>query len=149
VTASDLSLLFDLFIVNQRVRRALAITMADSPLDPVEYAIYSLIMEEGPDTPTGFAQRAGMPTTTFLDHLHDMDGRGHIVKAPNPSDGRSYLVELSAAGLAAQSAANPYFDSTIRRILAALPIEEGTARTALAALAHAADTALDEIEPKN
>ena len=149
MTASDLSLLFDLFTVNQRVRRALAITMADSPLDPVEYAIYSLVMEEGPDTPTAFAQRVGMPTTTFLDYLRDMDDRGHVVKTPNPADGRSYLVALSRSGLAAQAAANPYFDSTMKRILAALPVEEADARSALAALADAADAALEEIEPEN
>lgn len=149
MTASDLSLLFDLFTVNQRVRRALAITMADSPLDPVEYAIYSLVMEESPDTPTAFAQRVGMPTTTFLDYLRDMDDRGHVVKTPNPADGRSYLVALSRSGLAAQAAANPYFDSTMKRILAALPVEEADARSALAALADAADAALEEIEPEN
>lgn len=149
MTASDLSLLFDLLTVNQRVRRALAITMADSPLDPVEYAIYSLVIEEGPDTPTAFAQRVGMPTTTFLDYLRDMEGRGHVVKTPNPSDGRSYLVALSTEGIAAQAAANPYFDSTMKRILASLPIDESAARRALTALAAAADAALEEIEPQN
>jgi DNA-binding MarR family transcriptional regulator len=149
VTGESLSLLFDLFTLNQRTRRALEITMAESPLPPTEYAIYSYILDSGASSPTALASGLGIPVTTLLDHLRDIHGRGHITKRPNPEDGRSYLVELSAAGVSAHARSRSFFDATMQRILDALSIPEPEARRSLRALGAAVDEALTEIEGRN
>jgi DNA-binding MarR family transcriptional regulator len=73
----NISLLFDLFVLNQRVRRLLALALADVELRADQYAVYSLLFEQGPLTATEMARRMGMPLTTVLDYLKSMDRRKH------------------------------------------------------------------------
>jgi DNA-binding MarR family transcriptional regulator len=121
----DTSLLFDVFALNQAVGRLLAETMRDGPLTPVEYALYSAIFELEAASPTQLAARLGMRLTTFVDRLREIERRGHARRLPHPSDGRSYRVILTAAGLDAHRAANARFE----RAHAALDAELGTRTT--------------------
>src|SRR5262245_7030253 len=68
---------------------------------PDEYAVYSLLFEAGPLTPTEMATRMGMPLSTVLDYRAAMVRRRHVVRRRHPRDGRSYRLSLSKSGLAA------------------------------------------------
>lgn len=142
---SDLSLLFELFVVSQRMGALLREVMVDSPLTPIEYAMYSLVFDLGAATPTEMATRLGMPVTTVLDHLREMEGRGHILRAANPSDGRSYMVTLAPEGLSVHREAGEHFDEGMNRVLEHLDMPERDVRKALDSLAAATDDALAEL----
>ena len=96
----EISLLFDLFVVNQRVRRLLSATLTDVSLRADEYAVYSLLLEQAPLTATEMARRMGMPLTTLLDYLRVMEERRHLRRERHPRDGRAQQLSLTMAGLA-------------------------------------------------
>ena len=132
------SLLFDAFVLDQAVGRLLSTAMADGPLTPAEYAIYSVVFEEEAVTPTLMARRLGTPLTTVIDQVRAMERRGHLRRVPNPADGRSFQVVLTGDGLAAHRAANRQFESAHDRLIRALDADPAAVRAALQALADAA-----------
>ena len=138
----DTSLLFEVFALNQAVGRFLAEAMADGPLTPAEYAVHSAVFELESATPTALAARLGMRLTTFMDQLRLMEARGHARRMPNPRDGRSQLITLTAAGLEAHRAANRLFEAAYLTYIAELGADEGSARHALGILRAAAERAL-------
>jgi DNA-binding MarR family transcriptional regulator len=137
-----ISLLFDVFVVNQRLRALLGHALSDSDLRPDEYAVYSVLFEHGALTPTEMATYLAMPVTTTLDYLRAMSRRGHTKRARNPADGRSYRVSLTVEGLSAHKRTNAAWDIAARRLEDGLgrPVQE--IRTALHAIDDAAATAL-------
>jgi DNA-binding MarR family transcriptional regulator len=62
------------------------------------FAVYSVIGVEQPVTPTRLADLLGMPPTSLSYVLRQMHERGHLKRVPNPADGRSVLVQLTAKG---------------------------------------------------
>lgn len=135
------SILFDVYALNQAVGRLLSGAMRDGPLTPAEYAVYSAIFELEVATPTELAARLGMRLTTFMDHLRLIEGRGHARRLPHPSDGRSYRVNLTNAGLEAHRGANRLFEAAYREFVAELPNGEAAAQRALETVRRAADAA--------
>lgn len=135
------SLLFDVFVLNQAVRRLLHAAMADSPLRPEEYAIYSVVFEDEAVSPTAMAARLSMPLTTVAEYVREMEARGDARRMPNPRDGRSYLLVLTASGLAAHREANQRFERADASMRDALGRGEAPARQALASLLSAAQSA--------
>jgi DNA-binding MarR family transcriptional regulator len=138
----DTSLLFEVFALNQSVGRFLAEAMREGPLTPSEYAVYSAIFELESATPTALAARLGMRLTTFVDQLRLVESRGHARRLPNPRDGRSQLVTLTAAGLEAHRAANRLFEAAYAAFLDELGGDEAPAKRVLAAVRGAAERAL-------
>jgi DNA-binding MarR family transcriptional regulator len=51
-----------------------------------------------PVTPGGLAAETGMPPTTIRDYVRRLVERGDVRKVPNPADGRSYHLVLTAQG---------------------------------------------------
>ena len=135
------SLLFDVFVLGQRIRRLLSATMAASPLRPEEYAVYSVVFEEEAITPTAMADALGMPLTTVAEYVRSMETRRHVRRLPHPRDGRSYVLVLTAAGLRAHREANVRFERAYRPFVEALPQGEAAARDAIRGLLHAAEHA--------
>jgi DNA-binding MarR family transcriptional regulator len=136
--------LFDVFALNQAVGRLLASAMRGGPLSPAEYAVYSAMFELESATPTALASRLGMRLTTFMDQLRVAEERGHARRMPNPSDGRSLLVTLTAAGLAAHREANRLFEAAYESFAAELGGSEEPAKQALASIRGAAERAMLE-----
>jgi DNA-binding MarR family transcriptional regulator len=141
---SDLSVLFELFVVSQRAGSLLREVMENSPLTPLEYAMYSVVHDSA-ITPTDMADRLGMAVTTVLDHLRAMEERGHVERMPNPSDGRSYLVSLTPAGRVIHRRAGAEFDRAMTRILAHLDRDESEVIDVLLSLGSATDAAIEEL----
>jgi DNA-binding MarR family transcriptional regulator len=137
-----ISLLFDVFVLHQRVRSLLARALSGSELRADEYAVYSVLFERGPLTPTQLAASLAMPVTTTLDYLRVMTRRSHVQRARNPADGRSYTVSLTADGLRAHQRTSAEWSVAVRRLEDALSMPTSQVRAALQALDDAAGTAL-------
>jgi DNA-binding MarR family transcriptional regulator len=135
------SLLFDVFVLEQRVGQLLETAMARSPLRPEDYAVYSVVFEEEAVSPTAMATELSMPLTTVVDYIRLMDSRGHCRRLPNPKDGRSYFITLTAAGRRAHREANLLFERAYQAFLAALPQGERAARSQIDQLLTAAEQA--------
>ena len=142
----SVSLLFDLFVVNQRLRRVLAAGRADVELRPDEYAVYSLLFEQGPLTATEMARRMGMPLTTVLDYLRAMSGRGHLRRQPHPTDGRAQQLSLTVSGVVEHRRTNAAWEAVRSRLEGSLPLPIEQVRAALHALDDAAAAVLGEVK---
>lgn len=137
---STLSVLFDLFVANQRVRALLETAMHGAGMRADEYAVHSAIFELGPLSPTALSRALGMPPTTLTHYLDAMRAAGHLHQRPNPRDGRSYVVRLSLAGLAAHRRASRAFEVAYAPFVALLDEPEAV-RGALRSVAEAASRA--------
>ena len=138
---SRLSLLFEVSAAARRVAGLVQAAMIDSPLSPDEYAVYSVLFDEGPHAPTELARRTGMPPTTMSHFVRAMRARGHAERAPDPADRRSYRIVLTAAGLAAHAAAGTAFAEADERFVRALAADEEEARAVVRAIGRGAATA--------
>jgi DNA-binding MarR family transcriptional regulator len=143
--ARQISLLFDVFVVNQRLRHLLARALADTGLRPDEYAVYSVLFELGPLTPTEMSAHMGMPLTTVLDYVHTLIERGHASRDRHPRDSRSYHVRLTPAGLTAHGEAGAAWNEAVLPLESALEVPIEDVRKALHALEDAAATALNRL----
>ena len=74
------------------------------------------------------------PPTTVSSYVKRLESRGHLERRRNPADGRSYVLRLTAAGLAAHQAAGIAFLPVLARVRAQLGDEESAVRHSLAAL---------------
>jgi len=138
------SVLFDLFAASQRVRTLLVAAMEGSGLTPDEYAVYSALLEFEPLSPTEMAQVVGMPPTTMSHYVREMRERAHVEEEPNPRDGRSRMLRLTASGRAAHRRANGAFEEAYSRFVAHLG-RPGDAKRALEEIEAAADAALERL----
>lgn len=142
---ADVSLLFDFFVTSQRLRRVLTDGLEEAGMRPDEYAVYSLLLEQGPLTATEMAELLGMPLTTVLDYLKDMTHAGHLVRTSHPFDGRAVQLSLNRAGLAAQRRANRHWEVVRRQIEENLSVPLPEIRKALHALDDSADAAAQRL----
>ena len=131
---ADVSLLFDFFVVSQRLRRVLTAALAESGMRPDEYAVYSLLYEKGPLTATEMAELMAMPLTTVLEYLKAMTAAGHVVRTAHPFDGRATQLSLNRRGIAAQERAHAHWEVARRQIEEGLTMPVPKVRKALRAL---------------
>lgn len=127
------------------MRTLITSAMADCSLRPDEYAVYSVLFDEGPHAPTDLARRVGMPPTTMSHYVRAMLERGHVEREVVSSDRRSYRLRLSDSGLAAHAEASRAFAEADRRFMSALEVDEVEALDVLASIGRAADTAAAEL----
>ncbi len=140
------SLFYEVFVLGQAVKRLLETAMANGPLRPEEYAVYSVVFEAESVTPTAMAAALAMPLTTVMDWIGLMERRGHARRRPHPSDGRATLLTLSAEGLRVHREANRQFERAYRALLEALPADERPLREAMVALREATLRASGRLE---
>lgn len=131
------SLVYEVFVLGQAVKRLLDAAMADGPLRPEEYAVYSVVFAAESVTPTAMAAALAMPLTTVMDWIGLMERRGHARRRPHPTDGRASLVTLTAEGLRVHREANRRFERAYGVLLETLPADEHRLRDALVALREA------------
>ena len=142
------SLLFDLFVLNQRIRRLVEAALADVTLRADEYAVYSLLFEQAPLTATEMARRLAMPLTTLLDYLRAMEARGHLRRQPHPRDGRAQSLALTMAGVSEHRRTNRAWEVMRARLERSLSMSPASIRRALHALDDAAAAALAAFEDR-
>ena len=127
MTRPDRSIFLEAYALSQSIGQLLRDAMAGGPLTPEEYALYSVVFEAETITPTEVAERLGMAMTTVMEKVRLLGSRGHARRVAHPRDGRSYLLTLTASGLAAHRAANRQFETAYQAFLVALG--SGEART--------------------
>src|SRR6185436_5354908 len=103
------TILFDVFLTNQRRERLVERALEGTGVPPEDYPLYVFVGAEGPWTPTGLAARLGMPLSTVLFRVRRLERRGHARRTPNPKDGRSFLIALTAEGQRLLAATRPRF----------------------------------------
>lgn len=135
------TLLFDVWVVASSTRALLDRALRASGLSAEEFALYSAIRRDGGITPTELASVMALPPTTVSSAVTRLERRGHVRRAANPADARSYRIELTAAGRAAHTAAAALFAPVLARVEAALSLPPADARAVLAAVNDAVLTA--------
>ena len=80
--------------IEQLMRLELSAAGADTP----QFALLTLVHIHEPVTPTRLVAEMGVPAATLSDRLRELFELGHIRRAANPEDGRSYVVTTTAAG---------------------------------------------------
>ncbi len=134
-----------IYALDQQLGTLLSKAMADAPLRPSEYAVYSTLRVEQPTTPSELAGILGSRLTTMSSQLVKMRSRGHLERTRNPSDGRSTLISLTPAGLEVTEASAPSFSSAMARFRRHLGDRESEALDALETLSAALARADEEL----
>ncbi len=136
------NLLLQAFVNGQLVRELMAREFKGvMPQD--QFAVQSVINVFGPIRPTELARRLGMPAATLSAWIARLAEAGQLRKAPNPEDGRSYLVELTDAGRDAVLAAIPAFAASLARVEATLGDDLARVEDAASRFGEALRLALD------
>ena len=106
------------------------------------FAIYSVIGAEEPVTPTRLAEILGMPPTSLSYVIRQMHERGHLRRVPNPQDGRSVLLKLTAKGRRVLDDALVGFATAIGRFRDELDVDEPELLRHLEAMSTALERAI-------
>ena len=91
------SLLFQIFRTSELNAKLVSRALAPTGVRGDDFAVYSYLFY-GPMTLTDLVDGTGMPLTTVAGYVRRFEERGHVVKEPNPADGRSQLLSLTPSG---------------------------------------------------
>jgi DNA-binding MarR family transcriptional regulator len=141
-----ISLPFDLFALSSRVGAYLDRALEGTGIRPAEYAVYSLMLEAGPRTPSELAALLGVPPSTLSTYLSAMLARGDARRIPHPTDGRSVRVVLTDQGRGVVRHVNPAFSRADQAITANLRRPVAEVRRTLADIADAIERAADDLD---
>jgi DNA-binding MarR family transcriptional regulator len=110
------NVLFDVWLVSRAATAVIDDAVRASGLDADEFAIYSVLASTQGMTPTELALWMAAPATTVSSYVKRFERRGHVRRVPNPDDGRSYRVQLTAAGRRVHQAAGELFRPTLHEV---------------------------------
>jgi DNA-binding MarR family transcriptional regulator len=113
-------------------------------IDPRDWGVLSVLRAFGPQTPTSLAAFLGMAPTTLSSSIARLSRRRLVRKRRNPDDGRSYLLEVNAAGLALIERVGPSFREALQRLNAELGDGREDVLDAQAVLTEALRRALED-----
>jgi DNA-binding MarR family transcriptional regulator len=119
------------FVVSQLIGTVLEDVVEGSGISSSEFAVTSSINILGSVTPTELARTLGMAPTTLSATIDRLARKGQVRRGPNPDDGRSYVLELSAKGKATNARIGARFEKAIGAVRANL---EGDPAEVLAAM---------------
>jgi len=133
------------FALGQQLGNLLQLAMADAPLTPGEFAVYSALRLMQPTTPTQLAGQLGMKATTLSSMLVRMSKSGHLKRRRNPADGRSVILTLTPSGVRVTEACFASFGVAIEAFRNQLSVDEATLLADLEAMSEALDRAAAEL----
>lgn len=139
VAPEGTNVLFDVWLVMKATVGVLDAALAPSGLTSDEFGVYSVLTSSEAMTPTELSRWMWAPPTTVSSYVKRFEARGHLVRAPNPADGRSSVLRLTPEGRAAHRAAAACFAPVLERVSGALGDQEHDVRGSLAALRQALD----------
>ena len=145
IGSPDGNLLLDLHILDQRIGHLVETALTGTGITPAEFAVYSQLGIAAM-TPRQLSQRLGVKRSTLTGHLAALDRRGHASRTANPSDARSYRIELTDAGRARLETCRAAFRRALARFHDALGQDPGRIRAVLADLDTAAATAIERLD---
>jgi DNA-binding MarR family transcriptional regulator len=133
------------FALDQQLANLLQLAMADAPLTPGEFAVYSALRLLQPTTPSQLAGTLGMKATTLSSMLVRMSRSGHLKRRRNPADGRSVILTLTPSGVRVTEACFASFGVAIEAFRRHLTIDEATLLAHLEAMSVALGQATAEL----
>jgi DNA-binding MarR family transcriptional regulator len=110
------NVLLQMFRTTQAVRELMAAAVGGTGITSDQYAVLSAIAVLRSVSPTELATRLRVPPTTISRHVGDLVAAGLAVRAPNSSDRRSYLLELSEEGRKVVRTIAPRIRKTVERL---------------------------------
>jgi DNA-binding MarR family transcriptional regulator len=144
---------FQFFRTGQTVRRLLILAVEGSGVTQDEYGVLSTVRALGlangepgapaPVQPTEMANWLGMPATTVSTYISRFLERGLVERSPNPADGRSYVLQLSAEGNALVDAVSKRLTEVVHEVADESPVALSEITRALATLDAAGRRVLD------
>ena len=138
------NVLFDAWLVSRSVHQLIDVAIEESGLDADEFAVYSVLASGDGLTPSELAHWMAAATTTVSSYVKRFERRGHITRTPNPQDGRSNRLQLTAAGRDAHRHAGELFAPVLTRTENALGTLAPTVHDQLLALLRVVDAIRDE-----
>lgn len=85
-----------------------------------DYRLLAVLDERGPASQAELGRRAGIDRSDVVAALNDLEARGHVSRAPDPTDARRNVVTLTAAGRRALTALDGVLDAIQVELLAPL-----------------------------
>ncbi len=138
------NVLFDAWLVSRSVHQLIDTAIEESGLDADEFAVYSVLASGDGLTPSELAHWMAAATTTVSSYVKRFERRGHITRTPNAEDGRSYRLQLTAAGRDAHRHAGELFAPVLTHTEQTLGTHAQTVHAQLLTLLHTIDTIRDE-----
>lgn len=132
------NVLFAAWLLARHAGRLLDDALRDSGLNADDFAVYSLLAADGA-SPGALAAWLAAPLTTVSSYVKRYEARGHVERARDPDDGRSYRITLTASGVAAHQQAGLRFLEVLAGVEDRLGRAESSVRTSLTALSGAVD----------
>ena len=129
-------MLLQVFRTSHAVGELLQHAVAGTGVSADEWAVLSVIGVLRSASPTDLADQLRVPPTSISRHVARLADAGLVQRAPNPSDGRSYLLELSDDGRSKVETIVPRFRAIVDDLRAHAPVDE--IELALIELEHAA-----------
>ncbi len=139
VRDEDVDALFMVWLVSRSTEDLLDAVLAPAGLSGDEFAVYSVLTGAVTMTPTELARWMAAPATTVSSYVKRFEARGHVVRVPNPDDGRSYQIRLTPAGRRAHTAAVRLFRPLRESVSGALGDGDTGVREALLTLRTVVD----------
>jgi DNA-binding MarR family transcriptional regulator len=96
--AGNPALLQELYTAGSLVNLLVSAELAKARVPAHDFSFLGWIAQLEPVTPGRLAAETGLPPTTIRDYIRRCGARGTVRKQPNPADGRSYQLVLSASG---------------------------------------------------
>ena len=138
--------LVDLWAVGQYVDGLVHSAMAHARSSGDLLAMLAHIASAGPLSTTELAAALGVAFMTASDHVERLIAAGEVRRIPHPTDGRSKLLEVTAAGRRRYRTAEPAIRSVTAAIEAHLRTPPSRVRAALRDLRSAVELARLEFE---
>jgi len=104
---TDRRIFLDLFRLSQLSGAVVERQLTEVGVPTYLFGLLSQIRRLAPVTPSAISQATGIAITTLRDNIQRLVDRDLVRRTPNPSDGRSYLIELTDKGEVLARAADP------------------------------------------
>lgn len=141
------SVVIDAYRLHHALDPAVRQALADAPLDPDDFDLYSLLHQHQPLTAGAFADLSGIPPSTLSSVIRRFTARGHLQRTVDPTDGRVARLSLTESGEAAHSACATRFQQFSERVHTQLGGHVDAARAALTLVATALQAAAQPSAP--
>ena len=115
-------------------------------IPPFLVALLTHVRDLEPVSPSEISRVSGAPATTLRDNIQRLVDRKLVRRTPNPADGRSYLLRLTARGRAVTRAADPALLEAYLALERHLPRPRHEFERALDELNEALQHALEELD---
>ena len=112
------NVLFGAWLVSRATTALVDAALRSTGLDADEFAVYSVLRSGDGLKPTELAAWMAAPPTTVSSYVRRFEKRGHVVRVPDPDDGRSYRVQLTDAGRNAHLQAAEQFGPLLDEVTA-------------------------------